>query len=71
MYKNSIYNTLYFRATFVAQHMEVKRENESLRNRLAEATLMQKKLEQDIVGLEKVGAMCMVFSYKKSYCVSL
>lgn len=42
---------------FAAQHMEVKRENESLRNKLAEATLMQKKLEQDIVGLEKVGAV--------------
>ena len=42
---------------FAAQHMEVKRENESLRNKLAEATLMQKKLEQDIVGLEKVGTM--------------
>lgn len=42
---------------FAAQHMEVKRENEILRNKLAEATLMQKKLEQDIVGLEKVGVM--------------
>lgn len=34
--------------------MELKRENELLRNKLAEATLMQKKLEKDIVRLQKV-----------------
>ena len=36
--------------------MELKRENESLRNKLAEATMTQKKLEQDIVALQKVRA---------------
>ena len=40
---------------FAAHFMEMKRENELLRNKLAEATMMQKKLEQDIVALQKVG----------------
>ena len=39
---------------FPAQLMETKRENETYRNKLAEATMVQKKLEQDIVALEKV-----------------
>ena len=34
--------------------MEMKRDNELLKNKLAEAALMQKKLEQDIVRLQKV-----------------
>ena len=37
--------------------MEMKRENETFRNKLAEATMMQKKLEQDVVKLEKVSVL--------------
>ena len=33
----------------------MKRENEALRNKLAEATLTQNGLEQDVVDLRKVG----------------
>jgi hypothetical protein len=39
---------------FTAQHMEMKRDNELFKNKLAEAAMMQKKLEQDIVRLQKV-----------------